>query len=104
MGYSRSGVGGHSNQSLCGYPLLKSTQHLTSTPFLLTVRYLTPLYGVTPAPSPRLFLVSINKLSTRIPLASQPFTWKLTAAEEGMRLLFALAVEVFASPDSVFFE
>ena len=59
-------------------------QHRLSTPLLLTHRYFTPLYGLTPSPNPRLRLGSRSNLSTLIPLGNQPRTENETETEVGI--------------------
>lgn len=67
-------------------PNIQQDQHLVSTPLRLTHRYLTPLYGLTFSPNPRLRLGSMFKLSTLIPDGSHPRTTKETETEFGMRV------------------
>lgn len=74
-------------------------QQRRSTPRLLTHRYLTPLYGLTLSPKPRLRRWSMFKLSTLIPEGSQPRTEKDTEAEFGMRLALSWALVLRAGRD-----
>src|SRR5271155_4848398 len=70
---------------------------LLSTPFLLTVTYFTPLYGLTPSPRPLDLRTSTLRLSTLIPLGSQPLTLNETDTDVGIKDLFACAFLCWAS-------
>lgn len=76
-----------------------SAQQRLSTPRLLTQRYLTPLYGLTPSPKPRLRRWSMLRPSTLIPEGSQPRTENETDAEFGIRLALTWALVLRAGRD-----
>src|ERR1700730_15840351 len=70
---------------------------LLSTPFLLTVTYFSPLYGLTSSPRPLDLRTSTLRLSTLIPLGSQPLTLNETDTEVGIKDLVACAFLCWAS-------